>query len=232
MNSRTIQHQIQIDVGPAQISIDLPEALRTDSNFEVKGLALIGHPHPLMGGTMDNKVAQTLAKTMTLLGYVSVRPNFRGVGLSAGVHDDGVGEIDDMHQILRWMQSPKSWQDLESQVGAAWYKKVQDLPFVLAGFSFGSYVNSNLAKRLNEQNVGPERLVLIGSAAGKWEMPDITTNTIVIHGELDETIPLIDVFTWLKNQEVVVHVIPDADHFFHRKLHMIRDTILGLWHDR
>jgi alpha/beta superfamily hydrolase len=230
MNSRTLQHLIPISVGLSQVSIDFPEALRSDTNYKVRGIALIGHPHPLMGGTMDNKVAQTLAKTMTQLGYVSVRPNFRGVGLSEGVHDDGVGEMDDMYQILQWMQSPASWQALESQVGQTWYKQVEQMPVVLAGFSFGSYVNSKLAKRLTEENKEPERLVLVGSAAGKWEMPPIPQNTIVIHGELDDTIPLVDVFAWLKNQEVVVHVIPDADHFFHRKLHMIRDTIVGMWH--
>ena len=60
-------------------------------------------------------------------------------------------------------------------------------------------------------------------------MPQIPSNTIVIHGELDDTIPLKAVFDWLRKQEIVVHIIPDADHFFHRKLHLIRDTIIGLW---
>jgi alpha/beta superfamily hydrolase len=89
-----------------------------------------------------------------------------------------------------------------------------------------------VAKRLQEQGRPMERLVLVGSAAGKWEMPPIAQGTIVIHGEKDDTIPLQDVFTWLKEQDTVVHVIPDADHFFHRKLHLIRDTIIGLWHGK
>jgi alpha/beta superfamily hydrolase len=230
MNSRTIHHQIRISVGLSELSIDLPDQLRTNPQFTVRGLALIGHPHPLMGGTMDNKVAQTLAKTMTMLGYVSVRPNFRGVGASEGVHDDGVGEVDDFQEILAWMQNPHSWEEIAHQVGSEWFQQVEEMPFVLGGFSFGTYVNSNLSKRLIETGRQPERMILVGSAAGKWDMPEIPQGTIVIHGENDETIPLSDVFQWLQFQEIVVHVIPDADHFFHRKLHMIRDTIVGLWH--
>jgi hypothetical protein len=178
---------------------------------------------------MDNKVAQTLAKTMTMLGYVSVRPNFRGVGQSEGTFDDGIGEIDDLEQILVWMQKPSSWLELLGEQENAWYQEVHSMPFVLAGFSFGSYVNSNLAQRLINQGKSPYRLVLVGSAAGKWDMPNIPHNTIVIHGELDETIPLKAVFEWLVSQETVVHVIPGADHFFHRKLHLIRDTVISLW---
>jgi len=224
-----MRHTISISVGLSELSIDFPEELLRDYTFEVQGLALIGHPHPLLGGSMDNKVAQTLAKTMTMLGYVSVRPNFRGVGQSEGTFDDGIGEIDDLEQILVWMQKPSSWLELLGEQENAWYQEVHSMPFVLAGFSFGSYVNSNLAQRLINQGKSPYRLVLVGSAAGKWDMPNIPHNTIVIHGELDETIPLKAVFEWLVSQETVVHVIPGADHFFHRKLHLIRDTVISLW---
>ncbi len=224
-----MRHTISISVGLSELSIDFPEELLRDHTFELRGLALIGHPHPLLGGSMDNKVAQTLAKTMTMLGYVSVRPNFRGVGQSEGTFDDGVGEIDDLEQILVWMQKPSSWLELLGEQENAWYQDVHSMPFVLAGFSFGSYVNSNLAQRLINQGKSPYRLVLVGSAAGKWDMPNIPPNTIVIHGELDETIPLKAVFEWLMSQETVIHVIPGADHFFHRKLHLIRDTVISLW---
>jgi len=230
MNNRTMRHLIHIGVGASEVSIDLPEELQNNPEFKPRGLALIGHPHPLLGGSMDNKVAQTLAKTFNLLGYVSVRPNFRGVGQSQGVFDDGVGEIDDLEQILEWMQNPSSWKELITTSTHDWTTEVENLPVVLAGFSFGSFVNSNLTQRLTNKGRAPERLVLIGSAAGKWDMPDIPKNAIVIHGEVDETIPLQAVFDWLKEQEVVVHVIPGADHFFHRKLHLIRDTVMGLWH--
>jgi hypothetical protein len=230
MNNRTILHLIHIGVGASEVSIDFPEELQNNPEFKLSGLALIGHPHPLLGGSMDNKVAQTLAKTFNMLGYVCVRPNFRGVGQSQGSFDDGVGEIDDLEQILEWMQSPNSWKELTTISTHAWTGEVENLPVVLAGFSFGSFVNSNLTQRLINKGRAPERLILIGSAAGKWDMPDIPKNTIVIHGEVDETIPLQAVFDWLKEQEVVVHVIPGADHFFHRKLHLIRDTVIGLWH--
>jgi len=229
MNSRTLHHTIRINVGLSELSIDFPEELLLDHAFQVRGLALIGHPHPLLGGSMDNKVAQTLAKTMTMLGYVSVRPNFRGVGQSEGTFDDGIGETDDLEQVLAWMQNPGAWLELLGSQDHTWYQEVHRMPFVLAGFSFGSYVNSNLAQRLINQGKSPYRVVLVGSAAGKWDMPLIPPNTIVIHGELDETIPLQAVFEWLLPQEIVVHVIPGADHFFHRKLHMIRDTVIGLW---
>jgi uncharacterized protein len=229
MNSRTIHQQIQISIGIAELSIDLPEHLQENPDFEVRGLALIGHPHPLMGGTMDNKVAQTIAKTMTQLGYVSVRPNFRGVGLSEGLHDDGAGETDDMEEILAWMQAPNSWSQMTHTQHHTWTTQAGHLPIVLGGFSFGTFVNANLAKRLADQARDVQRLVLVGSAAGKWDMPLIAPNSIVIHGELDETIPIVEVFNWLRLQDMVVHVIPDADHFFHRKLHLIRDTIMRLW---
>lgn len=232
MNNRTINHIIQIGVGLSELSIDLPEELRNDSNFKVRGLALIGHPHPLLGGTKDNKVAQTLAKTFNLLGYVTVRPNFRGVGQSEGAFDEGMGEVDDMEQILGWMQSPDSWRQFANIAEQSWHFDVNKLPVSLAGFSFGSFVNSNLTQRLISQGRDPERLVLVGSAAGKWNMPQIPKNTIVIHGEVDETIQLGAVFEWLKDQEIVAHVIPGADHFFHRKLHLIRDTVISLWHDK
>ena len=232
MNNRTLNHIINIRIGVYELSIDLPEELKTNSSFDVKGLALIGHPHPLLGGSKDNKVAQTLAKAFNMLGYVSVRPNFRGVGQSQGSFDDGVGEIDDMEQVLDWMQAPNSWREFPGLADQTWHHQADKLPVALAGFSFGSFVNSNLTKRLIEQGRGPERLVLVGSAAGKWEMPEIPSDSIVIHGEVDETIPLSAVFEWLKDRDVVVHVIPGADHFFHRKLHLIRDTVISLWHDR
>ena len=229
MNSRTIHHLIKIRIGNSDVSIDLPDVLKSEPTFQVRGLALIGHPHPLLGGSKDNKVAQTLAKSLSLLGYVCVRPNFRGVGLSDGVFDEGVGELDDMEQVLHWMQTSSSWRDLPEFEDHAWINQVAQLPIVLAGFSFGSYVNSLLTQRLNNAGKGPQRLILVGSAAGKWDMPQIPSNTIVIHGELDDTIPLKAVFDWLRKQEIVVHIITDADHFFHRKLHLIRDTIIGLW---
>ena len=176
------------------------------------GVALVAHPHPLYGGTMDNKVAVTLARTFASLGYVVARINFRGVGASEGVHDHGHGETDDMAILHAWMT-----------------EKYPGLPVALGGFSFGTFVQSKLAQRLVAAGTPAERLVLVGSAAKKWDMADIPADTILIHGENDDTIPLIDVLDWLRPQEIPVIVIPGADHFFHRKLQHIKSWVTQLW---
>jgi len=229
MNSRNKVIQIDGLVGSMEMSIDLPDELKTNPAFMVRGLALVAHPHPLMGGTMDNKVAQTMARAFNQLGYVSVRPNFRGVGGTEGVHDDGVGELEDLLHVTEWMQTPSSWFQLEASANQAWTASANTLPLVVSGFSFGSFVGSHLAQRLAELGRPAERLVMVGSAAGKWTLAQVPADTILIHGELDETIPLIDVLDWARPQELTVQVVPGADHFFHRRLHCIRNIISGAW---
>ena len=187
-------------------------ALNTPPDRSPVGIALIAHPHPLYGGTMENKVTQTLARTFVALGYVAVRMNFRGVGESEGVHDHGLGETDDMLTLLQHMQT-----------------LYPDLPVALAGFSFGTFVQSRLQRMMKEANNPARRLVLVGSAAGKWELEPVPADTILIHGEQDDTIPLIDVFDWARPQDIPVAVIPGADHFFHRKLHHIKNLVTALW---
>ena len=229
MNGRTKIIQINGVVGSIEISIDLPDELKNNPDFLVRGLALVAHPHPLMGGTMDNKVAQTMARAFNQLGYVSVRPNFRGVGASAGIHDDGIGEMEDLLHVTDWMQTPISWNQSGVSENQAWVQAVNALPLVLAGFSFGSFVATHLAQKLTELGRPVERLVMVGSAAGKWVMAPVPAETILIHGELDETIPLIDVLDWARPQELTVQVVPGADHFFHRRLHCIRNIITSAW---
>jgi alpha/beta superfamily hydrolase len=212
MNAHTERFSITGPAGELQCALDLPDA----QNFpQPVGIALVGHPHPLYGGNMDNKVAQTLARAFVALGYVAVRMNFRGVGTSAGTYDEGRGETDDMELLMQHMQ-----------------QRYPGLPLALAGFSFGSFVQACLQQRLTQQGTPAERLVLVGTAAGKWPMPDIPANTILIHGELDDTIPLSDVLLWLRPQDIPVVVIPGADHFFHRKLHHIKNLVLEMWHRR
>lgn len=196
--------------GQLECALDLPHAGQFPAP---RGLALIAHPHPLYGGTMSNKVAQTLARTFTTLGYAAVRMNFRGVGQSGGVHDAGLGETDDMALLLAHMR-----------------QQYPDLPLALAGFSFGTFVQSQLQQRLIAQHTPAERLVLVGSAAGKWALPEVPANTILIHGELDDTIPLSAVFDWARPQDLPVIVIPGADHFFHRKLQHIKNLVVEMWH--
>jgi len=229
MNSRTKIIHIDGIVGSIEMSIDLPDELKNDPAFAIRGLALVAHPHPLMGGTMDNKVAATMARAFNQLGYVSVRPNFRGVGGTAGVHDDGVGELEDLLHISDWMRTSSSWAAVEAVANQAWVANVNLLPLVVSGFSFGSFVGSHLVQRLIDLGRPAERLVMVGSAAGKWTLAPVPADTILIHGELDETIPLIDVLDWARPQELTVQVVPGADHFFHRRLHCIRNIITGAW---
>jgi uncharacterized protein len=229
MNSRTKVIHIEGIVGAIEMSIDLPDELKNDPSFGIRGLALVAHPHPLMGGTMDNKVAQTMARAFNQLGYVSVRPNFRGVGGTAGVHDNGVGELEDLLHVTEWMGTPSSWASFEVTANQTWVSNVNTFPLVVSGFSFGSFVGSHLVQRLADLGRPAERLVMVGSAAGKWTLAEVPADTILIHGELDETIPLVDVFHWARPQELTVQVVPGADHFFHRRLHCIRNIITGAW---
>lgn len=190
----------------------LMECLLDVPDGPARGVALVAHPHPLYGGTMENKVTQTLARAFVALDYAVARFNFRGVGASEGVHDRGFGETDDMAIMLEHMQ-----------------KRYPGLPVALAGFSFGTFVQARLNQRLAAEGRGTQRLVLVGTAAGKWPVPEVPQDSILIHGELDDTIPLAQVFDWARPQDLPVIVIPGADHFFHRKLGHIKNLVIQLW---
>jgi len=174
----------------------------------LSGIALIAHPHPLQGGTLDNKVVQTLAKTFFALGYAAVRFNFRGVGGSAGAFDDGMGETDDALIVLA---------QAKAKFGDA-------LPVVLAGFSFGSFVQTRVAKAMDAQ-----RLVLIGPAVRRFAVEEVPVDTIVVHGETDDVVPLADVLAWARPQELPVIVFPGCGHFFHGRLPQLQRVITGMW---
>lgn len=215
--TRAASERVLLDGHAGQIEcvIDLPAAgARRDKFSDAPGgVALVAHPHPLFGGSLDNKVAQTLAKTFVELGYVALRPNFRGVGASVGAHDEGRGEADDMLAILDYART-----------------RFQAQAPVLAGFSFGAYVQTLVAQR-----VAPARMALVGVAAGfvsggrSYTSQAVPANSIVIHGELDETVPLANVLAWARPQELPVVVVPGADHFFHRRLHIIKNIIKSSW---
>jgi len=209
MNSQTRHFHLEGPAGRLHCALDLPDASRFPAP---RGIALVGHPHPLYGGTMDNKVVHTLVRAFLALGYVAARMNFRGVGESAGEHDHGRGETDDMALLLEHMRA-----------------RYPGLPVALSGFSFGTFVQSHLALRMAAAGQPAERLVLVGTAAGKWQIANVPADTIVIHGELDETIPLIDVFDWARPQDLPVVVVPGADHFFHRKLQHIKNFVVEMW---
>jgi len=181
----------------------------------VRGVIYVGHPHPLFGGTFENKVVTTVSRTFAGLGWLAVRMNFRGVGGSTGVHDEGIGETDDFLHVI---DSLPKLPSLQSQWPI-------DLPIAVAGFSFGSFVAAKAALALAGTPRAPQFVVLIGAAAGKWPMPQVPVETLVIHGELDETIPLIDVLEWARPQDLPVVVVPGADHFFHRRLGLLKRLI-------
>ena len=170
---------------------------------EARGVALIAHPHPLFGGSLDNKVVQTLARALLELGYETWRPNFRGVGQTEGVHDEGRGELEDLAAVLKHIRTEK---------------------FVLAGFSFGASLMAKLAEKEK-----PEWLVLVGVGITRVTAPPVPAGTLVIHGENDDTVPLAAVMDWARPQELPVVVVPGADHFFHRKLHILRALVQGNW---
>ena len=202
MNPRTQFELISGPVGSIEVAIDAPAG-------EPRGLAVVCHPHPLFGGTLDNKVTQTLARALVALGFISVRPNFRGVGNTAGTHDEGRGEVDDIVTVV----------DLFRQ-------RYQPKELVLAGFSFGSFVQTHVAQRLAAAGAPAQRLVLVGTATSRWQVMPVAEDSLVIHGELDDTVPLSSVLDWARPQNLPVTVIPGADHFFHGRLPIIKRLVI------
>ena len=197
MPASTRRELITGPAGKIECAVDEPGG-RTS-----RGIALVAHPHPLFGGSLDNKVAQTLARAFVELGYTAWRPNFRGVGASEGTHDEGRGEVEDLVAVLEFSKSEKP---------------------VLAGFSFGAAVQTKLAQR-----VKPERMALVGVAVKHLEAMPVPADTILIHGEEDTTVLLADVLAWAKPQDLPVVVVPGADHFFHRRLNILRSIIQNGW---
>jgi alpha/beta superfamily hydrolase len=171
---------------------------------EPRAVAVVAHPLPTMGGTMDNKVVTTLAKTFAELGYAALRFNFRGVGESAGSFDHGDGETLDA-------------------VAAADYLRGEypGLPLACAGFSFGGYVQACAAEKLQ-----PQHLVLVAPAVGRYAMPPVPADTLLVHGDLDEVVELDAVLRWARPQQLPVVVLAGADHFFHGRLAQLRQVVL------
>jgi len=195
--------------GPVQTLLDEPETLR--------GLALVAHPHPLMGGANNNKVVYTLAHALRDSGYLALRPNFRGVGKSAGAHDHGVGETEDLLAVLDYARA--RWDASHA------------LPVLLAGYSFGAFVQTRVAKRLAEGGRPAEQLILVAIATGPVEgnrhyQPEpVPRSSVLIHGGRDTTVPLASALAFAEPLDLPVIVIPGADHFFHGRLPILRELI-------
>jgi len=197
MRASTRREFVAGPAGKIECAVDEPQG------GAPRGVALVAHPHPLFGGTLDNKVVQSLARAFVELGYAAWRPNFRGVGASEGSHDEGRGEVEDLAAVIAHLKSERP---------------------VLAGFSFGAAIQTRLAQR-----VAPERMVLVGLAVKHLEALPVPANTIVIHGDEDTTVPLAEVLAWARPQDLPVTVVPGADHFFHRRLHILRAIVHNAW---
>lgn len=208
MNTATQSVQFQGPAGVLEGLQDEPVA------GAFKGIAVIAHPHPLFGGTMQNKVVQTLAKAFVQNGWRAIRFNFRGVGASAGVYDEGRGELDDMLSVIAQSQAQAPGSD--------------SMGLALAGFSFGAYVTSHAAAQLATTE-RLEKLVLVGTAASRFQVAPVLAalhdKTLVVHGEVDDTVPLASVMDWARPQSLPVTVIPGVEHFFHGQLPLLRSLV-------
>ena len=185
------------------------ETLYLPAQNAERGVAVINHPNPTQGGTFTNKVIQTAAKALSQMGFHCYLPNLRGTGNSEGEHDYGRGETDDCLAVIDYAQSqhPHAAQ------------------LIISGFSFGGYVSLFAAQQRQ-----PDALVLLGPAVGMYEVPAAQAadpaHTLVIHGEIDEVVPLANALNWAAPQDIPVVVLPQSSHFFHGKLIPLRDTLL------
>ncbi|MEH3085550.1 MAG: alpha/beta fold hydrolase [Xylophilus ampelinus] len=204
MNAQTRIARLEGAAGAIEAAIDEPAP-----GAAPRGTAVIAHPHPLFGGTMDNKVVQTLARAFVQCGWRTVRFNFRGVGASAGAHDAGNAETDDMQAVVA--------------------QAAPDGPLALAGFSFGAHVASHALQRLWPVR-GIEKIVLVGTAASRFQVaplpPESHARAFVLHGEADDTVPLADVMDWARPQTLPVTVIPAVGHFFHGQLPLLKGLVV------
>jgi uncharacterized protein len=205
VNAQTESRLIDGPVGAIELAIDRPDGT-------ARATALIAHPHPLHGGALTNKVVQTLARAAVLAGMVAVRFNFRGVGRSGGHYDEGRGEVDDLMAVVQ----------SEAPSGS----------LVMAGFSFGSFVVSQALQRLHPGR-DVRHVVLVGTAASRFSVSPIAeelrSRTLVVHGELDDTVPLSAVMDWARPQSLPVLVVPGGGHFFHGQLPLLRELVWRHW---
>lgn len=222
MLGRPVSNLIEGPSGPIEVVVEDPVG-------PVKGLAVVAHPHPLMGGTMDNKVVHTLVRAFVLSGWRAVRFNFRGVGQSAGAWDEGRGESTDMLSVITHHRAAPD---------------VQGLPLALAGFSFGGFVAAQTFARLQQAQAGQsdsvgrvaaDHLVLVSPATSKYTVPAVPADTLVVEGEQDDVVPLSSILDWARPQGLPVTVVPGVGHFFHGQLGVLRDIVkrhLTAWPDR
>ena len=209
MNASTQKSLIPGLAGVVEIAIDQPDAAVTGR--PPRGVAVIAHPHPLFGGTMDNKVVQTLARAFVASGWTTLRFNFRGVGASTGTHDEGRGETDDYLAVVAHGLALSGASSL-----------------ALAGFSFGAFVTTHAVARLAPTQ-GIDALVLVGTSVSRAAAASIEASlhpqTLAIHGETDDTVLLSAVMDWARPQALPVTVVPGCGHFFHGQLPLLKGLV-------
>ena len=212
MNAATERRQITGPAGALELAIDHPKAVAA-------GLAVLAHPHPLFGGSLDNKVVQTIARALLGRDMVCIRPNFRGVGASQGTHDHGHGEQDDLWASWAWAETtygavvgPKRWA---------------------AGFSFGASMTSHVVHNWQAgratrglSNLPLAASVLVGLAVDRFPPAPIDERTHLIHGAQDDVVTLDSVFAFAAQYRRPVAVLPGAGHFFHGMLNELRDMVV------
>lgn len=203
MNAATRRFALAGPAGAIEVAVDEPAG-------PLRGVALVLHPLPTHGGTMDNKVVQTLARASVALGLRAVRFNFRGVGASEGAFDSGPGETDDAAAVAEAVREP-------------------NLPFALAGFSFGAFVATRLAERLAQGGRPVDQLALMGLAASRFPATVVPASTLVVHGETDDVVPLAAVLDWARPQALPVTVVPGAGHYFHGQLPLLKSLLTRAW---
>ena len=203
MNSQTVKLRLDGAAGVVEALRDLPSA-----GTPSRGVAVIAHPHPLFGGTMDNKVVQTLARAFVSTGWTAVRFNFRGVGASAGTHDEGRGETEDYRGVV-------------AQVAP-------DGALAIAGFSFGAFVAINALQTLWDARE-VRQIALVGASVARVVPPplpaDALERTLAVHGEADDTVALSALMDWARPQSLPVTVVPGGGHFFHGQLPLLKNLV-------
>ena len=184
------------------------EAIAEDPGVVGSSYAVVCHPHPLFGGTMDNKVVTTVARALQDTGMPTLRFNFRGVGASAGVFDGGIGETADAEAVASWGEGRWPGRTL-----------------VIAGFSFGGYV----ALRLAQLRV-PRQLITIAPAIQRFDRTAMAVPRcpwLVVQGDADDVVDSAAVVEWVNSLDPRPRlvVLPGVGHFFHGRLHDLRDAV-------
>jgi len=206
VNKLPQSHKISIR-GPAG---ELEAILESPGDAGINGVAVVCHPHPQHGGTMHNKVAHTLARSFVRSNFAVLRFNFRGTEGSEGVYDNGVGELDDALAALAWIRQ----------------QKVEG-PLWLAGFSFGAAIAVRAAVARDVDGLISVAPAIYRFAGNLDAQPDCPW--LIIQGDEDELVEIDETVEWVDSLDPgpELLVVPGAEHFFHGRLHELREAVMA-----